>query len=422
MSFIKYIAIISLLWAARFCTPSTTASTAPASSSVLPEKEEIRTDVKVHSQTSVQLSAHAAQSINSLISQGLEQGTFPGAVVLVAKDSTVLFRKAYGYREVWPKKVPMTEDTLFDLASMTKCVGTATAVMKLMEEGRIGLHDPVKKYIPDFKPWTDGRTTVDITVQQLLTHSSGLPAGISVAEANQLRTEWKGHNTEKFVHHIAVAAKRNFRPGTRELYSCLNFIVLQGIVEKVSGMRLSDYADAAIFRPLGMRHTRFFAEEEAVPATLPIAATTKMKDAALKGRVHDPLARLLNGGVSGNAGLFSNVDDLAKFCFFMLYGNDRVLRCSTLDLMTTIPAADAKEVGRALGWEVNSSYAGPFKQNYCICHTGYTGTSMVIDLKTKTTILLLTNRVHPADLPAHKKELMAIRRGLADIVAAEIIK
>lgn len=368
------------------------------------------------------LAPSTAARIDSLINQGLRQGTFPGAVVLVAKDSAVAFRKAYGLRETWPNKEPMTEETLFDLASMTKCVATASAVMKLIDEGRISLQDPVKKYIPDFKPWTDGQQSVDITIQQLLTHSSGLPAGIASAEAVKLRSQWEGYNTEKFVHYIATTAKRNFRPGTRELYSCLNFIMLQGIVEKVSGKRLNEYADANIFRPLDMHNTRFFTEEETVPTSLHIAATTKTKDTVLRGRVHDPLARILNGGVSGNAGLFSNVDDLARFCFFMLFGNDSVLSRNTLDMMTSIPAEDAKEVGRALGWEVNSSYAGRFKKNYCICHTGYAGTSMVIDLQTKTTIILLTNRVHPEDIPAHKKELMAIRRGLADIVASEILK
>lgn len=406
--------MVSMFCAVRFCTQSTTAMpNADLPKTCEPAKQEL--------QQKMQLSSQTKKSIDNLIKQGIEQNTFPGAVVLVAKDSTVLYRKAYGYREVFPKKIPMTEETLFDLASLTKCVCTAASIMKLVEEGRIELQDPVKKYIPDFRPWTDGKEVVDITIQQLLTHSSGLPAGIASAEASRLRSQWKGYSSEKCVHYIATNTKRNFRPGTRELYSCLNFIMLQGIVERVSGMRLNDYAEAKIFAPLGMRNTLFFPEEENIEESLPIAATEKTRDGALIGRVHDPLARILNGGVSGNAGLFSTIDDLAKYSFFMLYGNDNVLRRSTLRKMTTIPAEDNPQVGRALGWEVNSSYAGRFENNYCICHTGYTGTSIVIDLNTRTSIILLTNRVHPDDLPVHKKELMAIRRGLSDIVASELL-
>lgn len=414
MNILKYLSVSSMLWLTCSCMQNTTASP-------IADEHQSAEVVKAAPRRSVQLTERTKKRIDSLIAQGLKQNTFPGAVVLVAKDSTVLYRKAFGYREVLPAKVPMTEETLFDLASMTKCVCTATSVMKLVEEGRIGLHDPVKKYFPDFKPWREGKDSVDITIQQLLSHSSGLPAGIASAEASRLRNQWKGYDTEKFVHYIATNAHRNYRPGTRCLYSCLNFIVLQGLVEQVSGQRLSDYASAHIFQPLGMHHTRFFAEEDDVPAALPIAATERTKTAALRGRVHDPLARLLGGGISGNAGLFSTVDDLALYSFFMLYGNDNVLKQSTLSQMTAIPAEDAKQVGRALGWEVNSSYAGHFKDNYCICHTGYTGTSIVIDMKTKTTILLLTNRVHPDDLPVHKKELLAIRRGLSDLVAAEFL-
>lgn len=349
--------------------------------------------------------------------KGISQSVFPGAVVLVAKDSTVVFRKAYGYSTVTPVKEKMTEETLFDVASMTKCVCTAAAVMKLYEQGLVDLQDPVKKYFPNFKPWSNGKMEADITIQQLLTHSSGLSAGISRAEASRLRKAWNGHNTSKAVDYIGTHTPRNFQPGTKRLYSCLNYIVLQGLVERITDKRLNDFATANIFLPLNMLNTHFFPEEESIPDSLRIASTETANGSTLKGRVHDPLAQLLNGGVSGNAGLFTNVDDLAKYCFFILYGNDDVLKKSTIKDMVTIPASDSKQVGRALGWEVNSSYVGRLNKHQCICHTGYTGTSIVIDLTSKISIILLTNRVHPHDLPEKKKELMTIRRALSDIIA-----
>lgn len=359
------------------------------------------------------------KSIDNLINKGIEEKIYPGAVVLVAKEYDILYKKAYGYSEVYPNKKKMTTETLFDVASMTKCVCTASSIMKLIEEKKINLQDPVKKYIPSFKPWTDGKKVVDITIQQLLTHSSGLSAGISSTEVRRLRNKWKGSNPSKLVSYIATNTSRNFRPGTRRLYSCINYIVLQAIVEKVTGRRLSEYAQTNLFKPLGMNNTRFFPNGEDIPKTISIAATETTNGTVLRGQVHDPLARLLNGGVSGNAGLFTTADDLAKFSSFVLYGKDGVLKKETIKKMITIPSAERKTVGRALGWEVNSSYAGGLRKDYCVCHTGYTGTSIVIDLDSKITVILLTNRVHPKDLSIHKKRLMSIRTQLSNIVASQ---
>lgn len=223
---------------------------------------------------------------------------------------------------------------------------------------------------------------------------------------------------KKIVSYIATKAKRNFRPGTSGLYSCLNFIVLQGIAEKVTKEPLYNYAESNIFLPLGMSNSKFFIEGDKSFTKYNIAATELINNHPLKGTVHDPLARILNGGNSGNAGLFTTADDLARYCFFILYGNDKVLKKKTIENMVSIPPGTK----RALGWEVNSSYSGGFKRNYCICHTGYTGTSIVIDLESKISIILLTNRVHPKDNPIHQKELMNVRRQLADIVAMEFLK
>ena len=369
----------------------------------------------------VTLPVETQKKIDNLINKGIEEKIYPGAVVLVAKGHDILYKKAFGYSQVTPKKRRMTTETLFDVASMTKCVCTAPAIMKLLEENRISLHDPVKKYIPSFKPWNDGKSVVDITIQQLLTHSSGLSAGISSSEITRLRKQWKGYNSSKLVSYIATKTTRNYRPGTRRLYSCINYVVLQAIIEKVSGKRLSDYAQTNLFKPLAMSNTRFFPEGDNITNNINIATTTVINGYALKGQVHDPLARLLNGGVSGNAGLFTTAGDLAKFSFFILYGKEGVLKKQTIKRMITIPSSERKTVGRALGWEVNSSYVGGLRKDYCICHTGYTGTSIVIDLDAQTTIILLTNRVHPKDSSIHKKRLMSIRKQLSDIIASQTI-
>lgn len=366
------------------------------------------------------LSEPTKHKIDQLITNAIQSQTFLGAVVLVAKKGNVVFRKAYGYSEIVPKKVKMTEETLFDVASMTKSICTTTAIMQLIEKGEIGLNDPVKKYIADFAPWVNGNEKVDITIQQLLTHSSGLSAGISTTEALRLRDAWSGYNTEKFVRHIATHTKRNFRPGAKSLYSCLNFIILQGILENVTKTPLHLYVKEHVFKPLKMDHSYYFLENEKLPSSVAIAPTTlQASGKPLYGKVHDPLARILNGGNSGNAGLFTNVDDIARFCSFVFYGNKSVLKDETLALMTTVPQEDAKSVGRVLGWELNSSYAGGLNKHKCICHTGYTGTSMVLDLESKTAVILLTNRVHPKDTPESKKALMAVRRSLSDIICAD---
>jgi len=198
------------------------------------------------------LSASCKSSVDSLINGAIVDSVFPGAVVLVAKDGEVVFRRAYGYRMLTPEKQPMTPLTVFDLASMSKCVGTLPSVMKLIEEGKVNVDAPVKDYLPQFRPWTNGRDTVHITVRQLLSHTSGLDASISTATSLKLRDEWGGSNVAKCVDYIATKAGRNFRPGTSVTYSCLNFVTLQGIVEKVSGTPL--YLFAAKNPSSGMHH------------------------------------------------------------------------------------------------------------------------------------------------------------------------
>ena len=360
--------------------------------------------------------------VDAVIGDAISAGDIPGAVLSVVRGNDIVYLKAYGNRSVVPEVVPMTTDTMFDLASLSKCVGTTLSIMQLIERGYVRLTDPVKRYIPDFKPWVDPETgeEVDIILRDLLTHSSGLSAYYNA----DLFVERFGTNQpDSLVRVIATEVERNFRPGTGFLYSCLNFITLQRVLELVTGERLCDYAESQVFAPLGLKHTCYFPLQADLrtPARhqdlLPLVAPTEVQSdgSVLLGAVHDPLARLANGGNSGNAGVFSDAVDLSRICMMVMnqgsayrdkkLGFDepdtRILSRAAVRLMTTIPPQNDPSVGRALGWDVSSEHSGPrgdlFNPEKTLMHTGYTGTSLVIDLDTRTAIVLLTNRVHPHD-------------------------
>ena len=360
--------------------------------------------------------------VDVVIDDAIQAGDIPGAVLSVVRGNDIVYLKAYGNKSVVPDTEPMTVETMFDLASLSKCVGTTLSFMQLVEGGYVRLTDPVKRYIPGFKPWIDPETgeEVDINLRDLLTHSSGLSA---YYDADLFVERFGSNQPDSLMRVIATEVDRHYRPGSDFLYSCLNFITLQHILETVTGERLCDYAESHVFAPLGLRHTCYFPLEEDLrtPAKhrdlLPLVAPTEVQSdgSVLKGAVHDPLARLANGGNSGNAGVFSNAVDLSRICMMVMnqgmarkdkklgfYEEDtRVLSPATVRVMTTIPPENAPSVGRALGWDVKSEHSGLrgdlFNPETTLMHTGYTGTSLVIDLDTRTAIILLTNRVHPTD-------------------------
>jgi CubicO group peptidase (beta-lactamase class C family) len=360
--------------------------------------------------------------VDAVIDDAIRAGDIPGAVLSVVRRNDIVYLKAYGNKSVVPEVVPMTTDTMFDLASLSKCVGTTLSFMQLIERGYVRLTDPVNRYIPGFKPWVDPETgeEVDIILRDLLTHSSGLPAYYNA----DLFVERFGTNQpDSLVRVIATEVGRNFRPGTDFLYSCLNFITLQRVLELVTGERLCDYAEAQVFAPLGLNHTCYFPLQADLrtPARhndlLPLVAPTEVQSdgSVLLGAVHDPLARLANGGNSGNAGVFSDAVDLSRICMMVMNSgyayqdkklgfpnpDTRILSRAAVRLMTTIPPQNDPSVGRALGWDMKSEHSGLrgdlFNPETTLMHTGYTGTSLVIDLDTRTAIVLLTNRVHPHD-------------------------
>lgn len=355
--------------------------------------------------------------VDGVILQSVQKGEIPGAVLAVVRHSKLAYLKAYGNKQVYPDTVPMTTNTVFDLASVSKSVSTAISTMVLLERGQIRLRDNVSMYIPGFQPWTDpdsGRKK-NIRIIDLLTHTSGLPSYASVEE---LKKEYEMPNPDGLITHISNV-KRNNEPSTVFNYSCLNFITLQRIIETVSGMSLQNFAKQNIFIPLAMRHTDY----NPIGETLDWVAPTQKKadGSVMRGKVHDPLANILNGGVSGNAGVFSNAEDLAILSAMLLNNGEikgvRVLSPLTVKAMRNVPRGFEK-FGRSLGWDVYSGYAsdGDIFDSMAYGHTGYTGTSITIDPESDTAVILLTNRVHPDD----KGAVSRLREVVANIVAASI--
>ena len=362
-------------------------------------------------------------AIDSVATGAIARGDAPGMVVCVVKDSSIVYLKAFGNKSVYPETAPMTVETVFDMASVSKCMSTTIAVMQLVEHGKLRLADPVKQYIPDFKPWTDPKTgkTVDITVRDVMTHASGLP----VQNVKTYISKYEVNTPDSLVKHIALEVARETPPGTCFKYSCLNFVVAQAVVEKITGEKLCDYAANHIFEPLGMNHTRYLPlDREIDPSYLTmIAPTTVQPDGeVLWGQVHDPMARLINQGNSGNAGVFSNAEDLAKMTIALMYGGKGILGPATIDAMCRIPLENDPSVGRAIGWDklsTHSQNAGDiFDKSTCIMHTGYTGTSFLIDMKSKTAVIILANRVHPQD--SDRSSMKRPRALIANIVAGAL--
>jgi uncharacterized protein YbbC (DUF1343 family)/CubicO group peptidase (beta-lactamase class C family) len=343
------------------------------------------------------------ETVDAAIEQAIQDGNIPGAVLLVGHNGRVVYRKAYGSRALEPKREAMTFDTIFDVASLTKVVATTPAIMQLMEQGKVRLSDPVAKYLADFGQ--NGKA--DITVRQLLTHYSGLEPDLD------LKTPWEGKET---AYRMAFSETPEEAPGSKFVYSDINFIVLGALVEKVSGETLDEYAQRHIFEPLKMTHTRF------LPPTAwhsKIAPTQyDENEHMLRGVVHDPTARRM-GGVAGHAGLFSTAEDLSKFAQALLNGGDGILSPLAVEKMTTPEQPPSAPVLRGFGWDIDSPYStnrGELLPVGSYGHTGFTGTSLWIDPTTQTYIILLTNAVHPRG----QGSAIALRTKVATAVSARL--
>ena len=358
------------------------------------------------------------QQVDLIINQAIADKEIPGAVLAVVKNGKMTYLKAYGKKQVYPSTVAMDVNTVFDLASLTKPVATAISAMILVERGQLRLIDKVNLFIPDFKPWREGKETIDIRVIDLLTHTSGLPSYAPVSKADKATGSNK---PDRMINYIA-SVDREFEPQTDFQYSCLNYITLQRIIETITKQDLRSFAKEHIYDVLGMTHTDYIPVGETLARTAPTIKINNNK--VLKGIVHDPLAREMNLGISGNAGLFSDANDLAILIAALQNGGEyngkRILSPMGVKTMRTVPRS-TETIGRTPGWDIFTPYAsnnGDLFGPNTYGHTGYTGTSITIDPDTNTAVILLTNRVHPNN----KGDVVRLRSLVANVVAASIIK
>jgi uncharacterized protein YbbC (DUF1343 family)/CubicO group peptidase (beta-lactamase class C family) len=340
--------------------------------------------------------------LDAIVLDAIHDHQIPGAVLLVGHNGQVVYRKAFGNRSLEPRREPMTADTIFDIASLTKVVATTTAVMQLVQKGEVRVNDPVTKYLPEFGE--NGKD--DITVRYLLTHFSGL------REDFDLDPPWQGKDAG---FHLAFAERPVYPPGSRFLYSDTNFITLGAMVERVTGTTLDQYCTRKIFTPLQMSHTRFLPPASWRPKIAPTEYDEQGK--MLRGVVHDPRARRM-GGVAGHAGVFSTADDLSKFARALLNGSP-ILAGDMVEKMTTPQQPPTAQVLRGFGWDIDSPFSsnrGDLLPVGSFGHTGFTGTSLWIDPTTQTYIILLTNAVHPRG----KGSAITLRSKVATAVAAAL--
>jgi uncharacterized protein YbbC (DUF1343 family)/CubicO group peptidase (beta-lactamase class C family) len=364
--------------------------------------------------------AEAFAPIAPLVEAAIDRRELPGAVVLVGRGDQILYQRAFGNRAVAPAPEPMTEDTIFDLASLTKVVATTTSVMTLVERGRIRLNDPVMLFIPEFSRY--GKNA--ITIRQLLTHTSGLRPDL------ELEAEFSG--TDEAIRR-AVEETPTAPPDERFVYSDINFFLLGEVVRRVSGERLERYAKAQIFDPLAMKDTGFLPPESSRPRiaptercrplSWPCAAPGDASVPFLRGTVHDPTARRMDG-VAGHAGLFSTAADLSRFCRMLLgggrLGDVRILSPAIVARMTAPSTPAGMAAVRGLGWDIDSPFSanrGDLFSTGSFGHTGFTGTSLWLDPATRSYVIFLSNRVHPDG----KGDVTALRGKVATVAAAALL-
>lgn len=343
--------------------------------------------------------------MDGAINQAIAEKKCPGGVLWLEHQAQV-YHKAYGNRALVPEIEPMTEDTIFDAASLTKVVATTPAMMLLIERGQVKLDEPVQTYIPEFKG--DGKEAV--TIRELMTHTSGLPPDI------ETKTDWHGR---KAAVEKACAEKLRAKPGTVFRYSDINFFLLGEIVQRVSGKPLEEFVANEIYRPLKMVDTGYLPAESLLPR---IAPTEVVGGKPWRGVVHDPTARHM-GGVAGHAGLFFTASDLARYARMLLnYGTldgVRIFKPETVKLMTSVQSPEGVPARRGLGWDIDSPYNGPRGKIFPLGsygHTGWTGTSIWIDPFSRSFVIFLSNRNHPSE----SGNVIALRAKLGTLAAEAI--
>ena len=344
--------------------------------------------------------------VDSVINAAIKDHATPGATIAVARRGKLLMLKGYGHTD-WAAGAPRANDsTMYDMASLTKVVATTTAAMILEEEGKLDIERTVASYLPEYDV-PDKRA---ITVRMLLTHTSGILSN------HPLWKEAKGR--EQYFKGMINFPLKN-PPGSTALYTDWNMVLMQFIIERITGQTLDQFVDARVFGPLGMRDTRYNPAESLKPRIAP-TETEDFRGGQVWGVVHDETAWVL-GGVSGNAGLFSSARDLAVFVQMLLNGGSyngvQIVKPSTVARWTARQRPDAS---RALGWDTPSpnSSAGRFFSPWSWGHTGFTGTSIWADPTKDLLVVLLTNRVNPT---RDNQKIGPLRRAVADAVQQSIV-
>jgi serine-type D-Ala-D-Ala carboxypeptidase len=362
----------------------------------------------VKSPTAVGMSTDRLGAIERVIERGIKAGGYPGAAVIVGRKGAAVFEKGFGRLSWSSNSTPVdAQRTIYDVASLTKVVGTTTAIMILYDEKKIGLDDPVVNYIPTFGGGDKDR----VTIRQLLTHTSGLPAG---------RDIWRIAQTPLEARALVLSTNLEGRPGAQYIYSDLGADVLGLIIEVVAGEPLDKFLTRRVFEPLGMNET-FFRPADSLRYRIAPTEVTPPRGYPLRGEVHDENAYAL-GGVAGHAGLFSTATDLSVFAQMMLNGGEyngvQIISKPTVELFTS------RSFGhRALGWDTaegdygSGRYLGPTAYG----HTGFTGTSMWIDPEREMFVILLTNRVHAARALRPAKVISDVRADLSDAAVLSVL-
>jgi CubicO group peptidase (beta-lactamase class C family) len=343
--------------------------------------------------------------MDAAINAAIADHRCPGGVLWLEHDG-VAYHKAFGNRALVPAIEPMTEDTIFDAASLTKVTATTPAIMLLIQRGQVKLDAPVKTYIPEFT----GGDRDQVTVRELLTHTSGMPPDIETA------TDWHGWNT---AIKMACAIKMAAAPATVYRYSDINFILLGEIVRRVSKMPLQVFVQKEIYRPLKMTDTGYLPPKSKLAR---VAPTEVVNGKPWRGVVHDPTARHM-GGVAGHAGLFFTTSDLARYARMLLNDGEldgvRIFKPETVKLMTSQQTPPTVAVLHGLGWDIDSPYAGPRGKLFPLGsygHTGWTGGSLWIDPYSKTFVIFLSNRNHPTEAG----NVIGLRRKLGTLAAEAV--
>ena len=342
------------------------------------------------------------EAIDEAIERAIAANKAPGAVVRLESGGAV-YQKSYGAKSVEPVLLPMTDDTIFDSASLTKVIATAPAIMLLAERDKLRLDDKVDHWITNFKAHGKGA----VTIRHLLTHTSGLRPSLSS------KPTWSG--LAKAID-LAKEERLTAQPGTKFRYSDINFILLGEIVQLASGQLLDEFTSKHIYQRLGMRDTGFLPPFEQRSR---VAPTERVDGEILHGIVHDPTARRMDG-VAGHAGLFTTAADLSRFAQMMLNGGKlngrRIFKSETVQLMTSVHTPKGMKAKRGLGWDIDSPYSSPRGNHFKIGgygHTGWTGGSLWIDPATRTIVILMTSRTHPDG----KGNVIALRREVATLAA-----